>query len=125
MAGSTPFPRPETELPLTLRAAVGLVSIEALAEAIWVAMRTELRPALRVVLVLCVGSKWAAAWGVTARRPGAALALLLLEGSTILAALSATESADLARWALGVAALAVIVLLLLSLDAFPPPRLPQ
>ena len=120
-------PTPATDgsdLPLTLRAAVAIVSIEALVEAVAVAGRTELRPALRVALICCLGGKWLAAWGVSARRPGAALALLLLEGTTVLAALGATETPIEVRLALGAVAIAVIVLLLVSLDAFPSPTLP-
>jgi len=112
-------------LPWTLRAAAGLVSIEALVEGLVVSARGELTPGLRVGLVACIGLKWLFAWRALRRSAGAALGLLMLEGTTVVAALGAVEADPGARLALGVTAGAVIALLAASLHAFPPPELPK
>ena len=119
------MPPEEVVLPWTLRAAVALVSVEALVEAVVVAARTELTVGLRVALVLCVGLKWLFAWRVIGLRAGALFGLLLLEGTTVVAAIGATESPAGARLALGAVALTVLVLLSSSLHAFPSPTLPK
>lgn len=114
-----------TALPWTLRAAAGLVSVEALAEGVAVVGRTALTPGLRVLLVLCLSLKWLFAWGALRLSAGAALGLLLLEGTTIVAALGAVSSGAGVRLALGVTAATVIALLAASLHAFPAPELPR
>jgi hypothetical protein len=112
-------------LPWTLRAGVGLVSLETLGESVAVVGRTTLTPGLRGLLVLCLALKWLFAWRVLHLSAGATLGLLLLEGTTVVAALGAIEADAVARAALGFTALAVIVLLLASLHAFPSPSLPK
>ncbi len=112
-------------VPWTLRTGVGLVSAEALVEAVLVAGRTELTTGLRVALVLCVGLKWVFAWRVLRLSAGAMLGLLLLEATTIVAALGATDEPTGFRLALGAVALAVLVLFSSSLHAFPSPTLPK
>jgi len=119
------MPVEEVVPPWTLRAAVGLVSLEALVEAVVVAQRSELTPGLRAFLVACVGLKWVFAWRVLGLRAGALFGLLLLEGTTVVAALAATEAAPAARIAFGGVALMVLVLLSSSLHAFPSPTLPK
>lgn len=111
--------------PWTLRAAATLVSLEALVESVAVAGRTNLTPGLRSLLVLCIALKWLFAWRVLHLSAGAALGLLMLEGTTVVAALGAVELDGLARLALGGTSLAVIVSLLASLHAFPSPALPK
>ena len=113
------------EVPWTLRAAAGLVSIEAAGEAIGVAGRSELTPGLRVGLVLCVSLKWLFAWRVLRLSAGAMLGLLMLEGTTVVAALGATEAPGEVRVALAGVALVVLVLLSSSLHACPAPTLPK
>ncbi len=112
-------------VPWTLQTSVGLVSAEALAEAVFVARRDELTPGLRVGLVLCIALKWLFAWRVLHLSAGAMLGLLLLEGTTIVAALGAVDTSDGARAALAVVALTCLVLLSSSLHAFPSPTLPK
>ncbi len=112
-------------VPWTLRVAAGLVSAEALVEATVVAGRSELTPGLRVGLVLCVSLKWLFAWRVLRLSAGAMLGLLMLEGTTIVAALGAVETAFGARLAFGAVALMSIGLLSSSLHAFPSPTLPK
>ncbi len=114
-----------TALPWTLRAAAGLVSVEALVESVAVVGRTALTPGLRVLLVLCLSLKWLFAWGALRLSAGAAMGLLLLEGTTIVAALGAVSSGAGIRVALGVTAGTVIALLAASLHAFPGPELPK
>jgi hypothetical protein len=102
-----------------------LVAAEAVAEIVAVARRTELVPGMRTFLVLCLALKLVFAWRVRQLRPGPALGLLLLEGTTVVAALGAVEANGLARLALGLAAIIVLVLLCSSLHAFPEPALPR
>lgn len=116
---------PVAVVPWTLRAAAGLVSVEALVEAVAVAGRTNLTVGLRGALVLCISLKWLFAWRVLRLGPGSALGLLLLEGTTVVAAFGAVDTDVLARLALGTTAVAVIALLAASLHAFPPPALPK
>ena len=119
------MPTEDGPVPWTLTAAVALVVVEALVEAIVVAGRSELTVGLRSFLVLCVGLKWLFAWRVLRLRAGALFGLLLLEATTVVAALGATESPTGARIALGGVALTVLVLLSSSLHAFPSPTLPK
>ena len=112
-------------VPWALRAAVVLVVVEALVEAIVVARRSELTPGLRVGLVLCLGLKWIFAWRVLHLSAGAMLGLLMLEGTTVVAAFGATTASPLARVALGAVALVTMGLLSSSLHAFPSPTLPK
>ncbi|MFP5256452.1 MAG: hypothetical protein ACLGI8_11460 [Acidimicrobiia bacterium] len=114
----------EVARPWTLTAAAALVSVEALVEAVAVSGRSSLTPGLRTGLVLCIALKWAAAAGVLRRSAGAALALLLLQGTTVVAAFGAVDSPAALRLALGAVAVASIGLLLASLHAFPSPDLP-
>jgi hypothetical protein len=112
-------------LPWTLRAAIAVVSVEALAECVAVAGRDELTPGFRAALALCVTLKVLFAWRVGHRSPGAALGLLMLEGTTIVAAFGAVEASGAVRLALGATAASVMVLLLSSLHTFPAPDLPK
>jgi hypothetical protein len=113
------------DVPWTLRAAVGLVVVEAVAEAVGVAGRSELTPGLRVGLVLCVGLKVLFAWRARRLSPGGMLGLLMLEGTTVVAALGATDATAAVRLALAGVALVVLALLSSSLHAFPSPTLPK
>jgi hypothetical protein len=132
--GADPVPRDQTGLtmsvatavtvPWTLRAAAGLVSVEALVECVAVTGRSDLTAGLRGALVLCLALKWLLAWGALRLSAGAALGLLLFEGTTAVAALGAVGSAPAVRLALGATALIAIGLLLASLHAFPTVALP-
>jgi len=114
----------EAARPWTLGAAVALVSIEALVEAVAVAGRSSLTPGLRTLLVLCISLKWLFAWRATRLSAGAALGLLLLQGTTVVAAFGAVDSPAAVRLGLGAVAAASIALLAASLHAFPAPDLP-
>lgn len=121
---ASPSPSTRTEPPWSLRTAAGLVSVETLAECVAVVGRTNLTPGLRAMLVVSLSLKWLFAWRSLRLRPGAALGLLLLEGTTVVAALGAAGADGLVRVTLGVTALAVIALVVASLHAFPAPELP-
>ena len=118
-------PLPDERVPWTLRAAAGVVSIEALVEGVAVTGRTAFTPGLRVMLVLCLALKWLFAWRVLRLHPGAAFGLLLLEGTTVVSAFGAVDTDAIVRLALGGTALTVVVLVLASLHAFPPPAMPK
>ncbi|MDP1820978.1 MAG: hypothetical protein Q8K58_13960 [Acidimicrobiales bacterium] len=111
-------------LPWTLRTASTIVSLETLAEVVVVSGRGELTTGLRVLLIAFLSLKWAFAWRVLHLSAGAALGLFLLQGTSAVAALGATDADPLVRMALAAVALVVIVLLASSLHAFPPPPLP-
>lgn len=118
---SSPFTG--VEPPWTLRAAASLVSVEALVECVAVVGRTNLTPGLRAMLVVSLALKWLFAWRALRLSAGAALGLLLLEGTTVVAALGAVDTDALVRAALGATALSVIALVAASLHAFPSPDL--
>jgi hypothetical protein len=115
---------PLAAAPWTLRAAVALVAVEALVEVVAVAGRDELTGGLRTFLVLCLALKWLFAWRALHRSAGAALGLLMLQGTTVVAAFGAEDLALPARLGLGATAALVMALLLASLHAFPSPSLP-
>lgn len=119
-----PSPTARVEPPWSLRAAASVVSVEALAECVAVVGRTNLTPGLRAMLVVSLGFKWLFAWRVLRLSAGAALGLLLLEGTTVVAAFGAVDSGLLVRVALGSTAVTVIALVAASLHAFPTPDLP-
>jgi hypothetical protein len=114
-----------TRLPLTLTSAVALVSVETLAEVLFVGDRHDLTPGLRVCLILCLALKWLFAWRLTHRSAGAALGLLLLEATTVVAALGAVDQPAGQRLAVGLCAALAVGLVSASLHAFPPPNLPK
>ena len=120
----SPPPATSVEPPWTLRAAAGLVSVEALVECVAVVGRTNLTAGLRAMLVIILALKWLFAWRALRLSAGAALGLLLLEGTTVVAALGAVDTDSLVRAALGATALTVIALVGASLHAFPSPDLP-
>src|SRR3954452_3479048 len=107
--------------PWTLRTAVAIVSVETLVECVEVTRREDLTPGLRFFLVLCLSLKWVFAWRVLDLRAGPLLGLLLLEGTTLLAALGATQTSDGARLATAATSLVVLGLLVASIPAFPSP----
>jgi hypothetical protein len=120
----TPAAEP-TSLPWTLRAATALIVVEALAEAVAVGGRDELTAGLRVMLILFLSLKWLFSWRARRLSPGAAMGLLLLEGTTVVAAIGASEAHLGARLALGLAAATALVLLAASLHAPPAAPLPR
>ncbi len=112
-------------LPRTLAVAVALVSIETLAEAVFISGRSELTGGLRAMLISCVGLKWLFAWRILHRSAGAALGLLMFEATTIVAAFGSVEEGRATRVVVGATAASVIALVAASLHAFPSPSLPK
>ena len=120
-----PMGEPTPRIPARLRTAAALVAVEAVVEAVVIARRDELTPGLRVMLIGFLSFKWIFAAGVLRLRAGSALGLFLLEGTSVVAALGATDAPAWVRLALAAAAATAIVLLAGSLHAFPPPPLPR
>lgn len=120
-----PSPRPVVDrpgTPMRLRALLVLTVLLAAAEARHVASRDELVVGFRAFLVLVVVLQVPLAWLVGRRSAGAALATLVYQGTTVVAALVGGFG-DL-RPALAVGAAVGLGLLATSLDAFPTPQLP-
>jgi hypothetical protein len=110
--------------PASLRAAAVVVALESAIEAVVIARRTELVPGFRACLILVLSLKLVWAVGALRLRAGAALGLFMIEGVSALAALGATDAPLGARLALAAAALVAIVLVAVSLHAFPEAPLP-
>ena len=110
--------------PTSLRIAAGLVAVEAVVEAVVIVRRDELTPGLRVLLLAFLSLKWVFAIGVLRLKAGPALGLFLLEGTSVVAALGATDATIGSRLALAGTAVVALALLASSLHAFPEPPLP-
>lgn len=111
--------------PVRLRVAAGLVAVEAVVETGIIVARDEFTPGLRVLMILFLSTKWIFAARVLRLRAGSALGLFLLEGTSLLFTLGATDVPAVVRLGVAAAALAAIVLLASSLYAFPPAPLPR
>ena len=111
------------EPPAALTAALVIVSIESAAQAAFVLDRGDYGPGGKGLVIGAIGLK--VLFAVWARRlsAGGALGLLALELVGILVALGAAWSIQL-RYALVASVVAVYVLVLSSLHAFPSPELP-
>jgi hypothetical protein len=99
--------------PVTLVAAAGGTVVLAAAEAVHVAGREDLRPALRAALVVGIALQVPFAWLALRRSPAAAMVLLLCAVTAVAASLAAGSVAG------SLLAAAVLVLLALSLRWFP------
>lgn len=113
---------PRSAPPARLLVLLALTAVLAAAEVHHVASRDELVVGLRSFLVLVVALQLPLAWLVTRRSAGAALATLVYQGTTVVAALVGGFG-DL-RLALAAGAAIGLVLLATSLDSFPTPQLP-
>ncbi len=125
--GSPSTPTDQTAgvpVPRSLRAAAALVAVETLLEAVVLLGHDAYTVGLRVLLLGFLSLKWIFAARVLRLSAGAAFGLFLLEGTTVVVALGATDSSALARVALGASGVTAIVLLAMSLHAFPPAPLP-
>lgn len=109
-------------VPVRLRLALVVTCVLAAAEAAHVVGRDELVPGFRGFLVLVIALQVPFAVFATRRSAGAVLALLVYQGTTVLAALIGGFG-DL-RLALGAGALVDIVLVAGALHTFPTPTLP-
>jgi hypothetical protein len=101
-----------------------LVVLQAAVEVAYVVGRLELTPGLRVGLAGVLALQWLFAQGVMRMSPGSVLALLAYEVMAVVAAV-AGDGALVVRGALAATALSVVVLLMMSITAFPSPDLPK
>ena len=115
---------PEDWPPFTLVGAAVLICAETAVEILAIGWRDNLRPALRVFLMLSVGLQFVFVHLALRRSAGAVLGLFLFQGTAVLAALAADVPLA-ARLALAAVALTSIGLLAASAHAFPTPELPR
>jgi hypothetical protein len=116
-------PAPVEAVPLRLRFAAALVTVQVLAELVAVSTRRDLTPGLRVSLMVILGLQLLFAAGITHRSAGSVLGLFTFNGMAVIAAIG-SDAHLLLRAALAVSAVGVIVLLSMSLDSFPAPAPP-
>jgi hypothetical protein len=113
---------PMAAVPARLWLLVPLTALLAAAEVVHVATRDELVAGLRGFLVVVVGVQVPLAYLVVRRSAGAALATLVYQGTTVVAAL--VGGFGELRLALAAGAAVGMALLASSLHAFPTPTLP-
>ena len=113
-----------SNVPRTLRWAAGVIVVQAGCEVVYVASRSELTWGLRVALMLVLSLQFVFARGAVRLSAGSVLALLAFEAMAVVAAI-AGDGPLVARAALALTAVSVMVLLLVSIPAFPSPELPK
>lgn len=118
-----PAPETTTRPPTALTIALVLVTLETAAEITIVLGRDDYGPGGKGFIIAILGLKVALAVGARRLRAGSALGLLVFELVGILVAAGA-DWAPLARVSLVACVIAVFVLVLSSLHAFPSPELP-
>lgn len=109
-------------IPLTLSAAAWLSVLITLAELLFISLRSELTPGLRVMLCVMVGLQLLFAQRAAHLSAGGVFGLFACEAMTVVAAIGA-DGPVIVRLALAAAAIATIVLLAASLHAFPSPSI--
>ena len=114
----------EPERPRSLRLAATIVVVQTSAELVYVARRSELTPGLRIGLMGVLALQFLFIHGAWRLSAGSVLALLAFEAMAIVAAIGGDGALEI-RGALAVSALTVMVLLLMSISAFPSPDLPK
>ena len=113
-----------TDRPRTLAWACSLVVLQTAAEVAYVIGRDEYTPGLRIALAAVLTLQLVFAQGAMRMSAGSVLALMAYEMMTIVAAI-AGDGAFVIRGALAASAVSVMVLLLVSISAFPPPDMPK
>ncbi len=111
-------------VPWTLHAAFGLVLVESVAEGAFVVAREDYGPGGKALVLMAFVAKVAFAHLARRFSAGAVLGLLVFELVGILVAIGADWALGL-RLALVANVVAVYVLVLASLRAFPEPELPR
>ena len=104
--------------------AVNVIVLQTAVELAYVAGRRELTIGLRLGLMVVVAMQLVFARGALRLSAGSVLGLLAFEGMTVVAAI-AGDGALVVRGALAFVAIAVIVLLMVSIASFPSPDLPK
>jgi hypothetical protein len=113
-----------TDRPRTLLWASSLVVLQASVEMAYVVGRHEYTPGLRIGLAGVLALQLLFARGVLHMSAGSVLGLFAFEMMAVVAAI-AGDGALVIRGALAATAISVIVLLMLSISAFPSPDLPK
>lgn len=104
--------------------AVNIIVVQTAVELAYVAGRSELTIGLRAGLMVVVAMQFVFARGALRLSAGSVLGLLAFEGMTVVAAIGG-DGALVVRGALALVAIAVIVLLMVSIASFPSPDLPK
>jgi hypothetical protein len=104
--------------------AANLIFLQTTAELAYLVGRRELTVGLRAALVLVVALQYVFARGVLRMSAGSVFGLFAFEVMAVVAAI-AGDGALVIRGALAATALAVMVLLMVSISAFPSPDLPK
>lgn len=113
-----------SDRPRTLVWASSLVVLQTSVELAYVVGRREYTPGLRIGLAGVVALQLLFARGVMRLSAGSVLALMAFETMAVVAAI-AGDGALVIRGALAAAAISVMVLLMVSISAFPSPDLPK
>jgi hypothetical protein len=110
--------------PRALVWAATVIVLQTSVELAYVAGRKELTPGLRVSLMGVVALQLLFVHGAWKLSAGSVLGLLAFEAMAVVAAI-AGDGSVMIRGALAVAAVSVMVLLMVSIAAFPAPDLPK
>jgi hypothetical protein len=113
-----------TDRPRALAWACSLVVLQTAVEVAYVLGRSEFTPGLRVALAGVLALQLLFARGALRMSPGSVLALLAYEVMAVVAAIGG-DGPLVIRGALAASALSVMVLLMVSISAFPSPDLPK
>ena len=113
-----------TRRPRALLWASSVVVLQTCVEVVYVVGRLELTPGLRVGLAGVLALQLLFAHGALRMSAGSVLALMAYEVMAVVAAIG-RDGALVIRGALAGGALAVMVLLMVSISAFPSPDLPK
>jgi hypothetical protein len=113
-----------TDRPRTLVWASSLVVLQTSVEVAYVVGRVEYTPGLRIGLAGVLALQLLFAQGALRMSAGSVLALMAYELMAVVAAIGG-DGALVIRGALAATAVAVMVLLLVSISSFPSPDLPK
>ena len=113
-----------TDRPRALAWAANIVILQTTVELAYVVGRKEFTPGLRIGLVIVVALQYLFARGALRLSAGSVLGLLAYEAMAVVAAIGG-DGAIAIRGALAFVSLSVMVLLMVSISAFPSPDLPK
>ena len=113
-----------TKRPRALGWAVNLIVLQTTVELAYVVGRKEFTPGLRVGLVIVVALQYVFARGAWRMSAGSVLGLLAYDAMAVVAAIGG-DGALAIRGALALVSISVMVLLMVSIAAFPSPDLPK
>ena len=113
-----------TKRPRALAWAAHIVILQTTVELAYVVGRKEFTPGLRIGLVIVVALQYLFARGALRLSAGSVLGLLAYEAMAVVAAIGG-DGAIAIRGVLAFVSLSVMVLLMVSIAAFPSPELPK